>query len=107
MNSDYITESNVNNVRQQVLQIREPVPYLATIANSSQVLTDFDSFPYTRWWRGVPDSSVPIVIEREAGWRPHHNNCYTSQCPLRKNNKPHRSFQTTCKLPNYLHYLNN
>jgi hypothetical protein len=31
--------------------------------------TEYDSFPYRRWFRGVPGSAEPLVHPRVAGWR--------------------------------------
>ena len=44
--------------------------YYATKKNVVQVITDYDELPYRRWYRGFPESDVPIVAEREAGFRP-------------------------------------
>ena len=33
----------------------------------SVVGTDYDTFPYTRWYRGIAEAAEPIVAEREAG----------------------------------------
>lgn len=72
----FINEQNVQNIRAQIARKKGYNPYLATVEESSDVLTDHDTFPYPRWYRGVPTSSQPIVAEREAGWRPRHDNCY-------------------------------
>ena len=78
--------NNVENVRSQIQQKKGYNPYFADINTGSLVLTDFDSFPYKRWWRGIPQSEQPVIAEREAGWRPINNDCYY---PTRekKNNK--------------------
>ena len=71
-----VNQSNVKNVRAQIAKKKGHRPYHATVAQSVQVLTDYDTFPYPRYFRGVPGSSKPIVAEREAGWRPRHDSCY-------------------------------
>jgi hypothetical protein len=71
-----VNQSNVMNVREQIARKQDFKPYHATVTESVQVLTDYDTFPYPRYYRGVPDSIVPIVAEREAGWRPRHDSCY-------------------------------
>ena len=71
-----VNQSNVKNIREQIERKKGYNPYHATVTQSVQVLTDYDTFPYPRYYRGVPDSTVPIVAEREAGWRPRHDSCY-------------------------------
>ena len=51
-------------------------PYYSTIEDARQTKTDYDHFPYTRWYRGNPALSVPVVAERQAGWRIKNNKCY-------------------------------
>jgi hypothetical protein len=48
------------------------------------VVNDMDHHPYTRCFRGVYYSSEPIVMEREAGWRPLHNKCYNPGMVVKK-----------------------
>mgnify|MGYP006000099363 CR=1 FL=1 len=71
-----VNDLNVSHVRRQIERKKGPDPYHATVTQSVQVLTDYDTFPYPRYFRGVPNSTVPIVAEREAGWRPRHDMCY-------------------------------
>jgi len=59
--------NNILNVRQQIERKKEMNPYIATTEQSNQVLTDYDVFPYTRHFRGVPNYPYPIIAEREAG----------------------------------------
>ena len=76
MNTNDINRINVENIRYQIHQKKNCEPFYATYNDGSGVLTDQDNFPYTRFFRGVPTSSKPIVFEREAGWRPIYNSCY-------------------------------
>ena len=71
-----VNEFNTRNIRQEIERKKKPTPYHATVTQSVQVLTDYDTFPYPRNFRGVPNSVAPIVAEREAGWRPRHDSCY-------------------------------
>ena len=73
-----INKRNVNNLQDQINIKKGPVPYFSTIQTNTNVLTDYDTFPYTRYFRGVAESTVPIVAEREAGWRPRNEDCYNS-----------------------------
>jgi hypothetical protein len=34
-----------------------------------QMKTDYDTFPYPRWFRGDYEMAGPVVAERRAGWR--------------------------------------
>jgi hypothetical protein len=62
--------NNVKNVRHEMEQkINYKTPYYANNNTVKKCITDFDVFPYTRWYRGVATSDNPIIIEREAGYR--------------------------------------
>lgn len=52
------------------------VPYYSNGMYASQVITDMDHFPYTRYFRGIYNQSAPQVMDREAGWCPQRNDCY-------------------------------
>ena len=102
-----INSSNVNHVRRQIAKKNGSAPYLATKKEASDILTDYDVFPYPRYFRGVPTSSVPIVAEREAGWRPRHDDCYKVLQPPSKINYPNHCYQAACSTvyPCYPEYL--
>lgn len=103
-----IDKSNVHNVREQIALKKSCQPHLATVNDSAQVLTDYDTFPYPRWFRGIPDSSQAIVAEREAGWRPRHDDCYKVLIPKDKNTRyPNHCFEGSCSVtyPCYPEYL--
>ncbi len=79
MNKNFTTRvnnSNVKAVQQQILMKLGPNPFYSTMEQGGAVLTDFDTFPYPRFYRGVYNSSEPGVIEREAGFRQREDNCY-------------------------------
>ena len=103
-----INDENVKNVRHQIALKKGCDPYLATVNQSAQVLNDYDTFPYPRWFRGVPGESRPIVAEREAGWRPRHDNCYKVLEPIVPENRyPNHCFEAPCStvFPCYPEYL--
>jgi hypothetical protein len=112
MNDQYtpkINSSNVNSIRHQIAQKTGDIPFHATGNYASQVITDYDNFPYNRWWRGVPDSEIPIIAEREAGVRRHKNQCYkiqTNQVTLTEQ-YPNHAFSTgnNVSFPSYPEYL--
>jgi len=83
---------NVNNIREQIQNKLKSTPYFADIDTGAIVLTDYDSFPYKRWWRGIPQYHKPIVAEREAGWRPINNSCYKPE----KNTSIKKNFGDYC-----------
>lgn len=84
-----INDINIIHVREQIAAKVAGVrcngtfgPFRPTMEQGSAVLTDYDTFPYPRWWRGIASSTMPIIAEREAGWRPRHDDCYSiSQQP--------------------------
>lgn len=106
-----INDVNLHHVRQQIELAKQPYPTRATVQQGSQVLTDYDTFPYTRWWRGNPNSTRPIIAEREAGWRPRHDNCYNRQSPPISDQQPipypNHCFQAACNTvyPCYPEYM--
>ena len=102
-----INSSNVNHVREQIAKKSGFLPYLATKKEASNIITDYDVFPYPRYFRGVPTSSVPIVAEREAGWRPRHDDCYKVLQPPNEINYPNHCYEAACSTvyPCYPEYL--
>lgn len=44
-------------------------PYQATADMARLTQTDMNEFPYRRFYRGNPDSDLPHVFDREAGFR--------------------------------------
>ena len=94
-----VNASNIANIQNQIARKKSSRPYAATVTEAVQVLTDYDTFPYHRYYKGVPTSTVPIIAEREAGWRPRHDSCYdlvepSSWPPYPP--YPNDCFQTAC-----------
>ena len=54
------------------------IPYYATKNSITHTKTDMDHFPYTRFYRGVYNQSLPIVMDREAGFRHRQDDCYNN-----------------------------
>lgn len=90
-----INKMNVENIRYQIYQKKKSEPFYATYTDGSSVLTDQDTFPYPRYFRGVPTSDKPIVFERESGWRPIYNSCYKNN-PEATIDKYNNCFQYPC-----------
>ena len=69
-----VVEDQSNNVNQTILQnemknkVNYSTPYYATNKTVLNISTDFNNFPYNRWYRGIASVPVPIIIEREAGY---------------------------------------
>jgi hypothetical protein len=62
MISSQIMSSNINNVHAQISRKKGSNPYYATLKLGDEVITDYDIWPYTRWYRGIPEASFPIVV---------------------------------------------
>ena len=71
-----IVRSNVNFVRDQIEAKVGSKPFYASQNAVNLNVTDIDTFPYPRFYRGVYQLSEPVVMEREAGWRQRHDMCY-------------------------------
>lgn len=75
---DDITKNNINEVNYRILlKMNSNYPYYATKTSVKSIVTDIDHFPYERFFRGQYDSEIPIVMDREAGYRPIRNSMYT------------------------------
>lgn len=94
MFNTYVRAINIGNVKEQISRKKEDKPYIAT--SEQQVLTDYDIFPYTRFYRGIPTSSEPIIADREAGWRPINQERYKKDIPEDASTKPNLCFQAAC-----------
>jgi hypothetical protein len=102
-----INSDNVRNIREQISRKKSSHPFLATENMAKQVLTDYDTFPYSRWYRGVPNESKPIVAEREAGWRERRETCYQLIQPVTESSYPNHCFEGPCSTvyPCYPKYM--
>ena len=103
-----INDFNVGNIRSQINRKKASGPYYATSSQATQVVTDYDTFPYPRYFRGIPESHRPIVAEREAGWRMRQDACYqVNEPPHIPIVNPNHCFQAACSTvyPCYPEYL--
>jgi hypothetical protein len=72
----HLVKQNVNTIRDQIEAKIQSKPFFASQNAVNLTVTDFDTFPYPRFYRGIYQSSEPVVLEREAGWRQRHDDCY-------------------------------
>jgi hypothetical protein len=96
--SDSVTDNNIMFVRSQIAQkINYNMPYYARTNEVNQCITDMDSFPYKRFYRGQADKSYPIVFDRAAGWRPRFDQ-ENSATPylVAPSQKPDYCFEAPC-----------
>lgn len=78
-------------VRREILNKNQTSrTYYATGNTIKKVETDFDNFPYNRWYRGKYQVSEPVIIERETGYRP------IEKCEI-----PYHEEESTVALPNH------
>ena len=101
----FVPEQNVSNVRQLIrMKQNSGDPLAATAELVKRVRTDYDHFPYQRWFRGRYNSSIPIIAEREAGFRVRNDACYDGGCgpcggpccAPTSDNMPQLCFQVAC-----------
>lgn len=80
--------------------------YYATQGDTRQVITDFDHFPYQRFYRGVHASPTPVILEREAGYRKLEPSCYREKIIV-KSEYPKHCFEGPASVvyPCYPDYL--
>lgn len=92
-----ITRDNINAVRYGILYKKSYDPFMATQGLAEQTMTDYDTFPYPRYFRGKPSSSEPVVAEREAGFRFRNDNCYKpNKCKDTEYKYPKHCFEAAC-----------
>lgn len=91
-----MTDVNINTIKQQISNKINNYPYFATNKTIQNITTDMDHHPYTRWFRGVYYYDTPIVMEREAGWRPLQNQCYNVNIPYYQEPDPEHCFEIPC-----------
>lgn len=102
-----LNQHSVESVREQIAKKISSRPYFANADTVDNMITDMDHQPYTRWFRGVYYYPDPIIMEREAGWRPIRNSCYGLVMPPQENPEPQHCFEAPCTttFPCYPKYL--
>lgn len=90
------TEKNINTIRNEIRLKNLDSPFLANGSLVKKVITDQDHHPYSRYFRGVYYFPEPIVMEREAGWRPLQDNCYDMVVPYELEIQPVNCYESAC-----------
>jgi hypothetical protein len=100
-----IKDSNYRNIENLISIKKSSMVHLGT--PYGMPITDMDHFPYTRFFRGSWKSRNPIVIDREAGWRPIESECYEKPTCKYSSPYPNHCFQSPCStvFPCYPRYF--
>jgi len=91
-----MNEMSISSVRESIAKKIGQNPYMANNKTVINTVTDMDHHPYNRWYRGVYYYPDPIIMEREAGWRPQRENCYNLNIPPEPTEDPNYCYQTPC-----------
>jgi hypothetical protein len=83
-------------INREIQRKTNSTPYMSNGKAVTNVLTDMDHQPYTRWFRGVYYYPEPIVMEREAGWRTVNNLCYNVIAPLGPQDPDNHCYEVPC-----------
>ena len=97
MLSSHVTIDNIRNIQDQINLKKRSTPYYATLKTGNEVVTDYDIWPYTRWYRGIPESPFPVVADRQAGWRNPAKGQYIKPPVVKTKPSPH-CFQAACSV---------
>ena len=91
-----LDKNSIETVRSLINKKNTTRPYMASGNVVSNVITDMDHWPYTRYFRGVYYFPDPIIMEREAGFRPREDNCYNLNIPMTEVPENNLCFQSAC-----------
>jgi hypothetical protein len=91
-----LNQQSIEYIRSQIARKTSEIPYFASGKTVTNVITDFDHHPYTRFYRGVYYYDSPIVIEREAGYRKLENSCYNVIREHVIEEPPKMAFESAC-----------
>jgi hypothetical protein len=58
---------NIELIKNQIRLKQQDTPHYGTMNINTSVITQIDHHPFTRFYRGVPYSTEPIIFERHAG----------------------------------------
>lgn len=64
-----VHQNNINLQTQIELKQNIAKPFFATQNTIGSVISEYNVFPFNRWYKGNAYSTEPIVDDRNAGWR--------------------------------------
>ena len=91
-----MNERSIETIRKQISKKTSDRPYFSSGNIVSNVVTDMDHQPYSRWFRGVYNYPDPVIMEREAGFRQIEDQCYTVSVPPHAPEEHHLCFEPAC-----------
>jgi hypothetical protein len=56
------------NLKKNITLKNACTPYFTSADTIMSSITDYDTFPYPRWYKGVYNSQTPIIDKRQAGY---------------------------------------
>lgn len=96
MSAKQVSDENITSIQKQIYMKNGYNPFFGTVNGAESIITDMDHYPYTRFYRGVYNSSQPITFEREAGWRPRRDACYSVNKCSKLDDYPNHCFKSAC-----------
>jgi hypothetical protein len=88
---------NEDLIRAQISQkLNYSKPWYASAELATSVITDRDTFPYQRFYRGKFNEENPRIFEREAGFRKLNNPCYTPMYVYPEETQPNLCWEGPC-----------
>lgn len=82
-----------NYLETQKFLKNQSIPYNLLNPATNIAIAGIDTFPYNKFFRGVYNSSIPIIFDRQAGYYPITK---TSKCQPTKQPTPPVCFQYAC-----------
>ena len=96
MNHIDYTIPNVKNIREEILRKNSSFKPYKVDHTIYGVNTDYDEFPYPRWFKGHVKSDYPVITEREAGWVPKRT--MKAKLPKEEIKPLNTCFQNACSI---------
>lgn len=89
-------DNNIERIRSQISKKKGNLPYFPSQEDVTSIITDYDMFPYIRYFRGEYTSTEPVIAEREAGFRKRMDSCYESRVCQKEDVYPNNCFEAPC-----------
>lgn len=91
-----MNENSIETIRNQIMKKTSDRPYFSNGKIVTNVVTDMDHQPYSRWFRGVYYYPDPVIMEREAGFRQIEDQCYSVMVPPHAPDEDRLCFEPAC-----------